>query len=182
MPVELHIIRASEFICLDADEHLDIDASKQALQSLALACRKRAIPSALIDLRTLPVLPRPHFTKTELATLVQAFHEAGFSREQRLAILYAHDVYGGIRDFAFISRLRGLQVQAFGDFEAAVGWLSEAEGNTAEAQPGEIKVPILKPRPDMKKMVVGEATPEPQADIAHPHHPGPAARRLARHR
>ena len=182
MPVELHIIRASEFICLDADEHLDLDASKQALQSLALACRKRAIPCALIDLRTLPVLPRPHFTKTELATLVQAFHEAGFSREERLAILYAHDVYGGIRDFAFISRLRGLQVQAFVDFEAAVGWLSEAEGNTAQTQPGEVQVPIVKSRTENRRILLDGAADEPQPNIAHPRQPRPAARRLARHR
>ena len=182
MPVELHIIRASEFICLDADEHLDLDASKQALQALALACRKRGIPSALIDLRTLPLLPRPHFTKTELATLVQAFHEAGFSREQRLAILYSHDLYGGIRDFAFISRLRGLQVQAFIDFEAAVGWLSEAEVNTPETLPGEIKVPIVKSRPENRKIALGDSTPEPGPTLAHSRQPKLATRRLARHR
>ena len=41
MPVELQIIQASEFVRLDASEHLDFEASKQALQSMAKACRKR---------------------------------------------------------------------------------------------------------------------------------------------
>ena len=42
MPVELQVIRASEFVCLDADELLDFEASKNALQGLAQACRKRS--------------------------------------------------------------------------------------------------------------------------------------------
>ena len=61
----------------------------------------------------------------ELAALVITFREAGFTRQQRLAILYRHDVHGGIRNFAFIGRMRGLQVQAFNEFEAALQWLSE---------------------------------------------------------
>ncbi len=181
MPVELHIIRASEFICLDADEHLDLEASKQVLRSLALACRKRAIPCALIDLRTLPMLPRPHFTKTELAALVQAFHEAGFSREQRLAVLYSHDLYGGIRDFAFFSRLRGLQVQAFVDFEAALQWLSQMQGTATEEQPGAAGVPIATPSTQTRKLAVN-AAPEPEATVTNSGRSRLAGRRLARPR
>ena len=116
MPVELQIIRASEFIRLDADEHLNFTASKQVLHTLAQACRRRGLDCALLDLRPLPEQQKPQFTMTELASLVGAFREAGFTRQQRLAILYRHDLHGGIRNFAFISRLRGMQVQAFSDF------------------------------------------------------------------
>jgi predicted aconitase len=127
MAVALRIIRAAEFVCLDPEEHLDLEASKEALRHLALACRKRGLDRAVVDLRKLPVLAKPHFTKTEVAALVDAIRDAGFSEEQRLAVVYRDDVFGGIRDFAFISRMRGLQVQAFADFGAASQWISEGE-------------------------------------------------------
>src|ERR1044071_3565398 len=154
MPVELQVIRSSEFICLDPHQHLDLEASKKALQTLAAACHKRGVSSALVDLRDLPVLSKPHFTKTEIASLVGSFRHAGFSRQQRLAVLYRHDSYGGIRDFAFIGRLRGLQVQPFTDFEAAVQWLSEVE--EAQPKPGQvaIPIPISKPQPKVHKLRV----------------------------
>lgn len=142
MPIELHLIRASEFIRLDPDEHIDFEASKRVLQDLAYACRKRGIDRAMVDIRNIPVPDEPRFTPSELAALVGAFREAGFTRQQRLAILYKHDVYGGVRNFTFFSKLRGLQVQAFHEFEAAFYWL--AEERPAELGQG-TEVPILKP-------------------------------------
>ena len=29
MPISLQVIRANEFVCLDADEHLDMEASRR---------------------------------------------------------------------------------------------------------------------------------------------------------
>lgn len=146
MPLELDIIRASEFMRLDPHEHLDFEASRKALQALALACRKRGIACALVDLRSLPVLPKPWFTPSEVAALVRSFQEAGFSRRQRLAVLYHHDVYGGIRNFAFFSRMRGLRVKAFTEFEAALHWLSRnQESESPHHHHGEVAVPIVQP-------------------------------------
>lgn len=143
MPIELQVIRASEFVCLDADELIDFDASKKALQGLARACHKRGLQRAMLDLRDLPIPAKPHFTTTELAALVGTFRDEGFSREQRLAILYQHDVHGGVRNFAFFGKMRGLQVQAFREFEAALQWLSEGLENPGELQSG-VPVPIAK--------------------------------------
>lgn len=143
MPIELQVIRASEFICLDADELLDFEASKKALQGLAYACRKRGQDRAMLDLRDLPVPAKPHFTTKELAALVGTFRDAGFSRQQRLAVLYQYDVHGGVRNFAFFGKMRGLQVQAFREFEAALQWLSEEPENPGEPQAG-IPIPIAK--------------------------------------
>lgn len=152
MPVELQVILASEFVRLDPHEHLDFEASKLALQELARACRKRGLDRAVVDLRSLPVLAKPHFTKNEIAGLVMAFREAGFSRDQRLAVLYRQDVHGGIRDFAFISRMRGMQVQDFADFEAALQWLSEGRQSPEERGQGEVPVPITERRPETRKL------------------------------
>ena len=53
MPLELHIIRASEFIRISAHGHFDLAASKAALAELVRGCRKRGINQAMVDLRAL---------------------------------------------------------------------------------------------------------------------------------
>lgn len=154
MSVELQLIRASEFIRLDPHKHLDLEASKEALGTLARACRKRGIDCALLDLRTLPVLAKPHFTTAELGALVGAFREAGFSRQQRLAILYRQDLHGGIRSFAFISRMSGLQVQAFSEYEGAMHWLSSDSTRRDLPPESEVRVPIKQSRVEARRLPV----------------------------
>lgn len=142
MPTALHIIRANEFVCLDADEHLDLEASKKLLMDLVRACHKRGLDHAMLDLRRVPIPDRPHLTPEQTAELVGAFSEAGFTKEQRLAILYKKDPYGGIRNFTFFSRIYKMQVQAFQDFERAAYWLSE-EGESNDSPSG-IPIPVRK--------------------------------------
>jgi len=154
MPLELNVIQASEFVCVDADEELDLEASKKALRALALACRKRGLDRALLDVRTVPIPAKPQFTTSELAELAKTFQEAGFSRDERLAVLYREDVHGGIKNFAFISRMRGMQVQAFTDFESALFWLSERPESVAESECG-ISIPIIKRKKEPRKLSVG---------------------------
>lgn len=154
MPLELQIISAREFVRLDPSELLDFEASKQALHTLAQACRTRGLESALLDLRHIPVPLRPVFTTEELAALVGTFREAGFSRQHRLAILYHHDVHGGIRNFAFIGRIRGLQVQAFSDYESALQWLSAAPPGANKACAGAAPVAVKKIQPKPKRISV----------------------------
>ena len=152
MPLDLQVIRASEFVRLNARAHLNFEASKNALQALAFACRKRGLNRALLDLRELPVPPKPQFSPTELAALVSTFRKAGFSHNERLAVLYREDHYGGVRKFAFLSRLGGLQVQAFTEFETALHWLSQQQ---PESERGEIPVPITRRQPEIKKIAIG---------------------------
>ena len=146
MPFELQVIRANEFIRLNAQENLDFAASKQALRTLAHACWKRGLSRALLDLRGLPIPPKPLFKPQELASLVETFREVGFNRRQRLAVLYRVDRHGGTRLFAFIGRLRGWKVQAFDDFEQAVHWLSalDAQEKAAERRGEEIPIKTSK--------------------------------------
>jgi hypothetical protein len=157
MPLDLQVIRASEFVRLDPRAHLDFEASQQALQALAHACRKRGLGHALLDLRSVPVLVKPRFTPTQLAALVSTFREAGFSREQRLAVLYREDVHGGARNFAFISRMRGMQVQAFAEFERALLWLSD-DPSQSEALPGEELIRITRPQRQVTKLPISAIT------------------------
>jgi hypothetical protein len=127
MPMELQIIRAQEFIRLGARGHFDLKASKAALAEIAAACWKRGINQALLDLRALRPGPKPVFSPADLAALVKTFREIGFTDQQRLAVLYGSDPHRRARMFAFIAKLRGWKVQAFGDFEEALTWLSAEE-------------------------------------------------------
>jgi len=124
MPLELHIIRAHEFIQMGAHGRFDLAASKQALAQLVRACRRRNINQALMDLRSLHPGQKPKFSRAELAELVGTFREAGFTHRQRLAVLYHSDPHHRARLFAFLSTMHGWHVQAFGDFEEAFLWLS----------------------------------------------------------
>jgi len=125
MPLELHIIRAHEFVRVNAQGHFDLAASKAALAQLAGACRKRGINQALVDLRALHPGPKPVFSPADLVELVKTFHQVGFTHQLRLAILYKADPFKRARLFAFLSTLHGWNVQAFSDFEKAIYWLSQ---------------------------------------------------------
>ena len=144
MPVDLHIIRASEFVCLDAHEHLDFEATKEALATLARACRSRGLERALVDLRSFPIPEKPAFTPDELASLIDTFRDAGFTKKQRLAILYRSDPHHGARMFAFIGRIRGWHVQAFEEFEKALLWLSAQELTPNKEREEEIPIHHVK--------------------------------------
>jgi hypothetical protein len=144
MPQELQIIRASEFIRFGAHGHFDLAASKAALAELVRACRKRGIDQAMMDLRALHPGPKPVFTPADLAALVSTFREIGFTHEQRLAVLYGADPHHRARLFAFLSTMHGWSVRAFGDFEKALLWLSEAQETKARRKrsTGAKEVPV----------------------------------------
>jgi len=160
MGIELHVIRANEFIRLDVRARLDFEASKRALRGLAFACHKRGIDRAVLDLRAVPIPGKPQFTPTQLALLVTTFKQAGFTRQQRLAILYHEDVHGGIRTFAFVNRLRGLQVRPFTEFEEALKWLSEEDEGQAEHD-GEIPVAIKQPKRKLRSIRANSSSQDP---------------------
>jgi hypothetical protein len=140
---QFQVIRASDFVCFDAERHLNFEESKRVLQELALACRKRGLDRAMVDLRDLPVPEKPRFTWAELAEMAGAFRAAGFTGRQRLAVLHSHDTHGTIRDFVTISRMKGLQVEAFNQFDKAIHWLGKSTEHPAECKHG-AEVPIVR--------------------------------------
>ena len=152
MPLELQIIRASEFVRLGAHGYFDLAASKAALALLARACRKRGINQALLDLRALRPGPKPVFSPADLIELVNTFREVGFTHQQRLAILYHSDPHHRARLFAFLSTVRGWSVQAFSDFEKAVHWLSSGQATPADAtrSPSAKQIPVRSSKREAK--------------------------------
>jgi hypothetical protein len=130
MPVDLQIIRAAEFLRLGAEGEFDLVASCAMLEELIRTCRQRGIHRALVDIRQ----ARGKLGPTDLAAMVNTFREIGFTRNQWLAVLHSGDPFHRARMFAFISRMRGWKVQAFGDYGEAITWLSSAEEPAARAR------------------------------------------------
>lgn len=156
MPLDLEIIRASEFVRVGAEGHFDLAASKVALATLAAACRKRGIQHAAIDLRAVQPGPKPVFTPADLQELVDTFPSVGFTRRLRLAILYRSDPHQRARLFAFLGTLHGWNVRAFGDFEKALHWLSSDPEDSASAHSASpaVAVPIrVKPASQAERAV-----------------------------
>jgi hypothetical protein len=123
MPIELEIIRAAEFIRLGTAGKFDLNSSRAVLAGLAQACKRRGIDRALVDTRN----AQAELSPAELASMVKVFREVGFGKNQRLAILHAAERYERAHLFAFISRMKGFNVRAFGQFEDALYWLSDSE-------------------------------------------------------
>jgi len=142
--MELQIIRAREFIRLGAKGHFDLKASKAVLGATGRGLLQTRINQALLDLRALHPGPKPVFSPNDLVTLVNTFHEVGFTHKQRLAVLYGSDPHHRARLFAFIAKLRGWKVQAFDNFEEAVTWLSAVGEPQVETEfrPGPKKVAV----------------------------------------
>jgi hypothetical protein len=139
MPLELQIFRASEFVRLGAQGQLDLSASYAALVTLAKACIVRQINRALLDVREI----RTNLTPDDLAALVRAFDDLGFTADHKLAVLHRGDQDYRARLFAMIGRLRGWDVQAFENFEGAVHWLSQPSAPAQPAaEPEQFTVPV----------------------------------------
>lgn len=122
--MEVHIIRTKDFARLGAEGYFDLAASKAALAKLAASCHDRGISLALVDLRDLQILRKPVFSPDEVEELVDAFREMGFTKEERLAVLYVSDPHHRLRLFTVLGKRRGWHVSAFNDYEKAISWLA----------------------------------------------------------
>ena len=142
MPLELEIIRFGEFVRLGAQGRLDLAASREVLRQLAAACWRRGIHRALLDLREVRPGPTPMLTTDDVAVLVSTFREAGFSRKQRLAVLYSADPHHRARLFVSISAVQGWNVKASDNFEELLRWLSQGAEADHQKEAGEQPIPV----------------------------------------
>lgn len=140
MPIDLQIIRAHEFIRLDAHGHLDFEGSREVFKMLAQTCQKRGTTRAMLDVRNM----RASLTPSELGMLVGDFCSLGFTRQQRLALLHTPEQDYRANLFALISHSRGWKVEAFDDFEKALDWLALNDDRLEDREPvpGEQEIPI----------------------------------------
>ena len=120
MPYDLHVIHCDDFIRLGTEGGLDLDASRQALASLAAAMVRRGAARAIVDVRGVP----QGLTTTAILQLARTFHEAGFRHDHRLAILHRWERVAESNLFAASMFRRGWNVRSFDLFEDAFEWLT----------------------------------------------------------
>ena len=135
MPYNLQVVRCEDFIRVGAQGRLDVEASRQALAGLAAAMVARGIDRAIVDLRGV----REGLSTPAILELASTFHEAGFRREHRLALLHRWDRVAESDFFAASVFRRGWTVGSFDTFEEAFEWLMEAAppANSAGGRGGE---------------------------------------------
>jgi hypothetical protein len=138
MPLELQVFHAGEFVRVGGRGQFDLAASCAALAELIRACKRRGLHRALLDVRD----AQANLNPTELASIVNTFREIGFTHDQCLAIVHSGDPHHRARTFAFISRMRGWTVQAFGDFDEAVRWLSSIQSPARKASEPAKRIPV----------------------------------------
>jgi hypothetical protein len=153
MPVDIHIIRACEFVRFGAKGEFDFESTRAMLVNLASACHKRGLTRSLIDVRG----ATSNLTPKDLATLVSAFGKAVPARHLRLAILHNARQNYRAKMFVFFSAMRGQKVQAFEDFEEALVWLSKQTGARATPASPNDEVPI---RAGNKTRIIVKDKPE----------------------
>jgi hypothetical protein len=122
MPYNLHIIKTSDFVKLDATGRLDLKQSRDVLAGLAKLCINRGIDCALIDVRDI----RSPLSVSDLYTLAKTFNETGFHEKHRLAVLHRYNAGEKAELFAMFASSRGWHVAAFEDYEHAIEWFSSS--------------------------------------------------------
>src|SRR6185436_4826872 len=99
----LQIVRASDFVRLDAHGKFDFDSSRRVLEQVALACVVRGIDCALLDIRD----AQRSLSLTDLYKLAHAFPEMGFKQNQKVAVLHRYDATERAEMFAMFASDRG---------------------------------------------------------------------------
>ena len=121
MAYNLHIVKTTDFIRVDASGKTDFERSYKVLAGVARACVERGIDHALLDIRDL----EGQLTTTELYSLARAFHEMGFRKNHRLAVLHRYRA-DRAELFATFAADHGWDVRGFENYEEAMEWFSTA--------------------------------------------------------
>ena len=138
MSFDLEIIRACEFVRLDAQGEFDFESTREVLKALADSCHKRGIERAMIDVRG----ATSNLSPKDLAGLVSSFAKAAVSKRLWLAIVHTGDQNYRAKLFVFFSAMRGRKVQAFERFEDGLDWLSLSDHSPADSDTSAHEVPI----------------------------------------
>src|SRR4051812_31635425 len=93
MGCDLHIVKMSDIVRLDANGRFNLEQTRNVLASIARTCLDRGINAALLDVRD----AHGDLSMTDMYTLASAFHDMGFKQEHRLAVL--HPFHGERAEF-----------------------------------------------------------------------------------
>lgn len=119
MPYNLHIVKTSDFVRLDAKGSPDLQESIKVLSEIARTCVERGIYCVLLDVRDL----YSQLSVNDLYWLARAFHDMGFRKHHCLAVLhrYRHE---RAEIFATFAADEGWNVRGFESYEEAIEWFT----------------------------------------------------------
>lgn len=122
MPINLQIIRTSDFVRMNSNGEFDFQATRNMLSSIAKTCVERGIDCALIDLRHAST----SMTAADLYQLALTFREMGFHKHHRLAVLHRYREGERAEFFSMLALDQGWKVRAFDEYEEAMDWFGVA--------------------------------------------------------
>jgi len=122
MASNIHIISCRDFLRYDAGGDFDADTTRGALREIADQCICAGLRHAMLDVRDITDAP----TIAQLFWIADELPALGFSRLDRLAIVYIDQGHGRATFFAKAAHNRGFNVREFTEFEGAFHWLSTA--------------------------------------------------------
>jgi hypothetical protein len=123
MDRNIRVISCPDFVRVDAAGTLDAAATRACLREIVEACVSTGVRRALLDVRDITEAPTP----SQLFWIADELPDLGFSRLERVAIVYTDRGQGRAAFFATTARNRGFKVREFTEFEEAFNWLCSAE-------------------------------------------------------
>jgi len=120
--MDLHIVRTSDFLRVNAHGKPDFEKSREVIVNLANVALASRVKAVLLDVRDTSASLSPD----ELLLLAKAFADTGFSASCRMAVVHPVGREGPVL-FAEFAGSRGMDVWAFDNFEEAMEWFSTSE-------------------------------------------------------
>jgi hypothetical protein len=124
MPHTLHVVRTVDFLRFRTDGSPALEESVTLLTRLAQECMDLGLTRVLLDLRGRS--GESALSARDIYTLARTFHEIGFRKHQRLALLHRHRAGERAELFAMLAKLDGWNVETFENYEDAIEWFGEA--------------------------------------------------------
>lgn len=122
MPTKFKLIRSVEYLQTDANEDIDLEASKQMLIEIAKAKRPLADFDLLLDFRRIQL----KLNTVEIYFLASELHLHGDTFCDKVAILVLPGLnFEKAEFFELCAKNRGFKVDCFTNYEDAVQWFYE---------------------------------------------------------
>lgn len=132
MSIEIRVVPLGEILRTDVSGVHDFVSARVLLGQIAEACDARPGLHVLLDARAVQA---PSLTSVDMFNLVKMMQDRGVGVRNRLAVLYRpRDEVDRGRLLALCAAEQGVRLGAFQDFEAAIDWLGQADGQAPEAR------------------------------------------------
>jgi hypothetical protein len=125
MAQTLQVVKTEDFLRFGTDGAPDLEESRALLTRVARECTDLGLTRVLFDLRARR--GESGLSPRDVYELVNTFHETGFEKNHRLAILHRHRSGERAVLFAMLAKHEGWNVEAFENYEDVLEWFGESQ-------------------------------------------------------